>query len=46
MKKVLISLISIIFIISMFTSVYAATGSINVGASADTVIKGKTFTVR
>ena len=45
MKKILISLLSIIFIISMFTSVYAATGSINLGASADTVIKGKTFTV-
>jgi LPXTG-motif cell wall-anchored protein len=46
MKKILISLLSIIFIISMFTSTYAATnGSINVGASADTVIKGKTFTV-
>lgn len=45
MKKILISLLSIIFIISMFTSVYAATGSINLGASSDTVIKGKTFTV-
>lgn len=45
MKKVIISLLSIIFIISMITSVYAATGSINIGASSDTVIKGKTFTV-
>ena len=45
MKKILISLLSIIFIISMITSVYAATGSINFGASSDTVIKGKTFTV-
>ena len=45
MKKFLISLLSIIFIISMFTSAYAATGSINLGASSDTVIKGKTFTV-
>ena len=45
MKKILISLLSIIFIISMFTSAYAATGSINLGASSDTVIKGKTFTV-
>ena len=45
MKKILISLLSIIFIISMITSVYAATGSIKSGASADSVIKGKTFTV-
>lgn len=45
MKKVIITLLSIIFIISMITSVYAATGSINFGASSDTVIKGKTFTV-
>lgn len=45
MKKIIISLLSIIFIISMITSVYAATGSINIGASSDTVIKGKTFTV-
>lgn len=45
MKKVIITLLSIIFIISMITSVYAATGSINFGASSDTVIKGKTFSV-
>lgn len=45
MKKILISLLSIIFIISMFSSVYAATGSISVGSSSDTVVKGKTFTV-
>lgn len=45
MRKVIITLLSIIFIISMITSVYAATGTINFGASSDTVIKGKTFTV-
>lgn len=45
MKKIIISLLSIIFIIAMITSVYAATGSISFGASSDTVIKGKTFTV-
>lgn len=45
MKKILISLLSVIFIISMITSVYAATGTIKSGASTDTVIKGKTFTV-
>lgn len=45
MKKILISLLSIIFIISMFSCVYAATGSITSGASSDTVVKGKTFTV-
>lgn len=45
MKKVIITLLSIIFIISTITSVYAATGSINFGASSDTIIKGKTFTV-
>lgn len=45
MRKFLISLISIIFIISIMTAVYAATGTISVGSSADTVIKGKTFTV-
>lgn len=45
MKKVIITLLSVIFIISMITRVYAANGSINLGASSDTVIKGKTFTV-
>lgn len=45
MKKVIITLLSVIFIISMISNVYAATGSINFGASSDTVIKGKTFTV-
>ena len=45
MKKILISLLSIIFIISMITNVHAATGSISSGASADAVVKGKTFTV-
>ena len=45
MKRVLISVLTIIFIVSMITTVNAATGSINVGASSDSVIKGKTFTV-
>lgn len=45
MKKVLISILSIIFIISMFSSVYAATGNISSGASSGTVVKGKTFTL-
>ena len=45
MKKFITSLLSIIFIISMITNVYAATGNISAKASADTVIKGKTFTV-
>lgn len=45
MKKILISLLSIIFIISMITNVYAATGNISSGSSTDTVYKGKTFTV-
>ena len=45
MKKVLISMLTLLFIISMIPTVYAATGSISLGASSDTVIKGKTFTV-
>lgn len=45
MKKILISLLSIIFIISMISNVYAATGSITSGANSGTVVKGKTFTV-
>lgn len=45
MKKVLISTFILIFIISMVTVVNAATGSINLSASSDTVLKGKTFTV-
>lgn len=45
MKKILVSLFTLIFIISMITTVYAATGNINLGASSDTVEKGKTFTV-
>ena len=45
MKKILLSLLSIIFIISMTTTAYAATGSISSKASAETVIKGKTFTI-
>ena len=45
MKKVLISVLTIIFIVSMISVVYAATGTITMGASSDSVIKGKTFTV-
>ena len=45
MKKVLISSFILIFIISMITIVNAATGSISLSASAESVVKGKTFTV-
>ena len=45
MKKILISVIAFMFILSMVSSVFAATGSISVSSSSDTVIKGKTFTV-
>lgn len=45
MKKVLISILTLIFIVSMITTVYAAEGSISLSASADSVVKGKTFTV-
>lgn len=45
MKKVSISILISILIISIFTTVNAASASIALGASSDTVIKGKTFTV-
>lgn len=45
MKKILISLLSIIFIISMITEVYAVTGNITWETSSPNVIIGKTFTV-
>jgi len=45
MKKISILLTILLFIISMISTVYAATGSISVGANTDTVEKGKTFTV-
>lgn len=45
MKKFLVSILALFFIISMITTVNAATGSISIGASSDTVVKGKTFTV-
>ena len=45
MKKVLISILAMIFIISMAITVNAATGSISSGASLDSILKGKTFTV-
>lgn len=45
MKKVLISLFALCFVISIFSSAYAATAVISSGASVDTVVKGKTFKV-
>lgn len=45
MKKISILLTILLFIISMISTAYAATGSISVGANTDTVEKGKTFTV-
>ena len=46
MKKVLISILSLIFIVSTITTVYAAeTGSVNLITSANSVIKGNTVTV-
>lgn len=45
MKKALISILTIVFIISMAITVNAATGSISSGASSESVLKGKTFTV-
>lgn len=45
MKKVLISIFTLIFIISMITVVNAASGSISVSASSNQVVKGNTFTV-
>lgn len=45
MKKVLVSIITMIFIISMAITVKAATGNISFGASSDSVLKGKTFTI-
>lgn len=45
MKKISISILISILIISIFTTVNAASASIALGASSDTVIKGKTFTV-
>ena len=45
MKKVLISIFTLIFIISMITVVNAASGSISVTASSNQVTRGNTFTV-
>ncbi len=45
MKKVLISILAMIFIISMAITVNAATGKISLSASSDSVLKGKTFTI-
>ena len=47
MKRKVISILTIFLIISiaLTSSIKAATGSISVGASSESVIKGKTFTV-
>ena len=45
MKKSKISLLIFVLIISLFGVVNAASGSINLGASSETVKKGETFTV-
>lgn len=45
MKKVLISVFTLIFIISMITVVNAASGSVTATASSNQVTKGNTFTV-
>ncbi len=45
MKKVLVSIFTLIFIISMITVVNAASGSISVTASSNQVTRGNTFTV-
>lgn len=45
MKKVLVSMLTLMFIISMITVVNAASGSISVNASSNQVVKGNTFTV-
>ena len=45
MKKVLISIFTLIFIISMITVVNAASGSITATSSVNQVTKGNTFTV-
>lgn len=45
MKKTLITIFTLIFIISMVTVVNAATGSITLSSSSNQVVKGNTFTV-
>lgn len=45
MKKVLISIFTFIFIMSMITVVNAAVGSISLSSSTNQVVKGNTFTV-
>ena len=45
MKKVLISILTVIFVVSMVTVVNAATGSISLEANSNQVVKGNTFTV-
>lgn len=45
MKKYLISIMTFIFILSIVLNIYAASGSISVSSSSDTVVKGSTFTV-
>ena len=45
MKKYLISIMTFVFILSIVLNIYAASGSISVSSSSDTVVKGSTFTV-
>lgn len=45
MKKVLISIFTLIFIISMITVVNAASGSVSAVASSSQITKGNTFTI-
>ena len=46
MKKVLISLLlTFLFIVSTFITLYAATGEVTLAASAESVVKGNTFKV-
>lgn len=45
MKKFLISIVTLVLMISMMTTIYAAQGSITISASSNQVVKGGTFTV-
>lgn len=45
MKKFLISIVTLVIMISMMTTAYAASGSISLAASSNQVVKGNTFTV-
>ena len=45
MKKNLISIMLLIFVLSMAVNVYAATGNVSFNASETSVVQGKTFTI-